>query len=96
MLTTPPPPSTPVVSAPAFIGPNIETLSTKLVTASSSWNFLDSFNNDDEDDNEDKDCAIIDAPPPTKKAKMANLKRELSLMAARIYEIIEEIDDFDE
>ena len=58
------------------------------LTDPTEWNFMDLLNDDDKDD-----CQITTPPPPTKKVKMANLKRELRLMAARLHEIIDELDD---
>ena len=105
-LGTPPPPlgtpPPPVVTAPAFFGSGgVETVCIKPIAASSNtfeddlglalpteWNFLDSLKNDEDDDD---DCVIISPPPPTKKEKMASLKREMRLMAARMHEITNEL-----
>ena len=105
-LNTPPPPYTPepseseaqqstsipvqVVPTPTFLPKNCEV---KVTPA--PQNFYDSLQDEDKEEEEDdeEDCKIIEEPPPSKKARIVSLKNEVSAMAARLYQIVEELDD---
>ena len=107
ILTTPPPPSTPepaepaeprpstsaipveVVPTPTFLPSNCEV----TVNPAPTKNFCDSLQIEEEEDNDEEECKIIEAPPPSKKSRLMSLKNEVSLIAARLYQVGEELDE---
>ena len=108
-LTTPPPPSTPepadtsadpelstsipveVIPTPTFLPKNCE-----VTVNPAPKNFYDSLHKDDgqdPEDDDDEECQIIEAPPPSKKSHLVSLKHEVSLIAARLYQVVEELEE---
>ena len=105
ILTTPPPPSTPepaelaeprpstsaipveVVPTLTFLPSNCEV----TVNPAPTKNFYDSLQIEEEEDEEE--CKIIEAPPSSKKSRLMSLKNEVSLIAARLYQVGEELDE---
>ena len=70
------------VAAPNFLPTGCEA---KVV------NFYDSLQNNDDDDEDEPQ--VIEQPRPSKRLRIDSLRNEISVMAARLYQMVDELDD---
>ena len=73
------------VAAPNFLptGCDVE------IKPVSPKNFYDSLQNSDSN----QDCELIELQRPSKRQRIDSLRNEISVMAARLYQIVDELDD---